>query len=70
MNDFSDELSFWLTFKQDVSFSLTLIELELVLANPLSHTDDEHQFLIKKARSFRDIITEVDQKIRDLSKTQ
>jgi hypothetical protein len=48
MNEQTDELAFWLSFRRDIAEKLRVLKLELTLASPPTHIDDEHQFLIKK----------------------
>ena len=33
--------------------NLTAIEQELIVSSPLTHSDEEHEFLIKKVTEFR-----------------
>lgn len=52
--------------RQHVEYSIRLIEIELSLADPVTHTDEEHDFLIKKARMFRDSLKRIDERLLEL----
>ena len=62
-----EEYQYWLAFKKDVEEKIGELEVELMLASPHSYTDDEHQFLIKKVRMFRETLTKIELKLDNLS---
>ena len=60
-----DELTMLLEVKQTVTENLQLVEIELILADPETHSDDEHDFLIKKVRMLRDSLTKINHRLKE-----
>lgn len=61
-----DESKYWREFRQDIAGKLERLEIKLLLANPRNMSDDEHDFLIKKMQMFRETISEIDEKLKEL----
>ena len=55
-----------LDLRRHVEQNLQLVEVELVLADSKTHNENEHDFLIKKVRMFRDALTKIDQRLQEL----
>jgi hypothetical protein len=61
-----EERSYWREFRQDIVGKLERLEIKLLLANPKNMNDDEHDFLIKKTKMFRETISQTDEKLKEL----
>ena len=61
-----EERSYWREFRRDLAGKLDRLDLKLLLANPKNMTDDEHDFLIKKMKMFRETISQIDEKLKEL----
>lgn len=61
-----DEFRYWREFRQDVVGKLERLEIKLLLANPRNMNYDEHDFLIKKVQMFRETISQIDEKLKEL----
>lgn len=66
MGSSDDERSYWREFRRDMADKLERLEIKLLLANPKNMNDDEHDFLIKKMKMFRETISQIDEKLKEL----
>ncbi|MCY7357971.1 MAG: hypothetical protein LH609_11020 [Rudanella sp.] len=61
-----EEYQYWLAFKKDVDERIGELEVELMLASPHSLLNNEHEFLIKKVRMFRETLNKIELKLDNL----
>ncbi|GAB2605345.1 hypothetical protein GCM10027190_61090 [Spirosoma areae] len=61
-----DEITMLLDLKRHVEQNIQLTEMELILADPKTHSDEQHPFLIKKVRMFRDALINIEHRLQEL----
>ena len=55
-----------LALRADYEDKLERLEDQLILASPKTHTDDEHDTLIKKVRVFRKALTDLNTRLNEI----
>lgn len=66
MTSSEQERNYWREFRRDTADNLERLEPKPFLANPKNMSDDEHDFLIKKMQMFRETISQIDDKLKEL----